>query len=214
MLFNQDKRTRSFTSIYNTRTFNSVSSLCTVLTRKITSYKPIIVLQIFIRWYHCKWTCKWESRLFQSIPWHPVSFAHFHHIFPSKYWVRVQSPTSLLHFRLLSFPLILSTKYYFVKICDPCFLYFWHASSWTSATLPYSTHKSRTIILQSSCFADGWPWRMHTTNAPKPDVLLAVYFGPQSQIEISVSNCSRAKRSIYVPTELSYWCSKKLHPYQ
>jgi hypothetical protein len=34
--------------------------------------------------------------------------------------------------------------------------------------------------------------------------LLAVYFGPQSQIEISVSNCSRAKRSIYAPTELSY----------
>jgi hypothetical protein len=44
------------------------------------------------------------------------------------------------------------------------------------------------------------PWRTHTTNAPKQDVLLAVYFGPQRQIEISVSNCSCAKRSIYVPT--------------
>jgi hypothetical protein len=45
-------------------------------------------------------------------------------------------------------------------------------------------------------------------------LLLDVYFGPQSQIEISVSNCSRAKRSIYAPTELSYWCRKKLHLYQ
>jgi len=127
----------------------------------MTSYRPVFVFQIFIQCYYCNWTCKTEMRIIQSIPWHSVPFEYFNHIFPSKYWVRVQSLTSVLHFKLSSFSLILSTKYYFVKICHPCFLYFWHASSWISTTLPYSTHKSRTIILQNSCFAAGWPTIAH-----------------------------------------------------
>jgi len=153
----------------------------------------------------------------QTNPVHPLTSSFFCTL-PSHFSVKILGACPVPHisyvFQIFIFSLILSPKHYFVKICHPCFLYFWHASGWSSATLPYSTHKSRTIILQNSCFSAGWPWSTHTTNAPKQDVLLAVYFRPQSQIEISVSSCSRAKSSIYVPTELSYWCRKKLHPYQ